>query len=304
MHKKIFCGFFVTLAGFLIIVTAWNVHSHVLDPNYSTEILRRLISVEEFNRSKQGAKLFCWVGTHEPNFDKAINVFNLWGSKFDKIIFVVNTDSFGVLPFVRFPLQETRDNLWHKTVFAFRHIYENYLDEFDWFMKADDDTFIVVDNLITFLSGYNYNKSYVFGREFVQNGVTFPSGGSGYVFSRGALKQFMKGFDENCGDFEGILEDVNIGICLSKLGMELTDTRDSLGRFRFNPLSARDHLFTRRGYNPQWIYDIEKYEMREEQYCCASDVITFHYMGIEESIEFANILEKDPKNQFIPTKFD
>lgn len=44
------------------------------------------------------------------------------------------------LPAVALPVGEGRENLWGKTREAYRHVWENYRDKADWFMKADDDT--------------------------------------------------------------------------------------------------------------------------------------------------------------------
>ena len=46
------------------------------------------------------------------------------------------------LPAIGYPIpgDESRDHLWNKAVFTIRHIYKNYLNDYDWFFKADDDT--------------------------------------------------------------------------------------------------------------------------------------------------------------------
>lgn len=40
------------------------------------------------------------------------------------------------------PVQDGREHLWAKVRGAFKYAYEKYKDEVDWFMKADDDTYV------------------------------------------------------------------------------------------------------------------------------------------------------------------
>jgi hypothetical protein len=43
--------------------------------------------------------------------------------------------------------EENRGMIWTKTRLAWMHAYTNHLNDFDWFVKADDDTYIEVSNL-------------------------------------------------------------------------------------------------------------------------------------------------------------
>ncbi len=63
---------------------------------------------------------------------------------------------------------ETESNkfLWLKTRFGFINAYRNHLNDFDFFMKADDDTYVIVENLCLLLSNKDPNVPILMGRRF------------------------------------------------------------------------------------------------------------------------------------------
>ena len=70
------------------------------------------------------------------------------------------------LPSVKLKVGEGRDNLWGKTKLSFRHVYQHHFEDYDWFVKADDDTYMIIENLRYLLKDHNSSHPIYFGRKF------------------------------------------------------------------------------------------------------------------------------------------
>ncbi len=194
-------------------------------------------------------RVLCWVMTNPANHQKkAKHVKATWGQRCNVLLFM-SSKLDESLPTVKLEVQEGRDQLWAKTRAAFNYSYHNYLSDADWFMKADDDTYVVVENLRYFLSSQNSSQPIYFGCKFkpyVSQG--YMSGGAGYVLSKEALRLFVEkglspGHSPKCREAkEGGAEDVDMGQCLEAVGVSAGDSRDSLGRGRFFPFVPEHHV--------------------------------------------------------------
>ncbi|VDM44367.1 unnamed protein product [Toxocara canis] len=142
------------------------------------------------------------------------------------------------LPAVNLGTPSGREFLWEKTRNMLSYIYQRYADEFDWFMKADDDTYVIVDNLRSFLRSKDPDMSVYFGcriRWVKPSTQGYMSGGAGYVLSKTALRKFVEEALNNktiCSK-SGDYEDVEVGLCLENIGVEAGDTRDEQQRHRW-----------------------------------------------------------------------
>eukprot|EP00090_Calanus_glacialis_P002789 TRINITY_DN12070_c0_g1_i2.p1 TRINITY_DN12070_c0_g1~~TRINITY_DN12070_c0_g1_i2.p1 ORF type:complete len:325 (+),score=84.52 TRINITY_DN12070_c0_g1_i2:285-1259(+) len=228
-----------------------------------------------------GVRVLCWVMTGPPNhYTKAIHVKNTWGKKCDKLIFFSSEDD-EELGAVALNISEGRQNLWGKTKQGFDYVYNHHRDDYDWFVKADDDTYYVVENLRNLLKDYNTQDSIWFGHRFQYLGGYF-AGGAGYVLSQGALERFTQVGLKNsslCNSENGGDEDVNMGACMKNLNVTVGDSRDSEGKKRFFPFHPQNHLIPSSG-RKDWAYFVyTQYAEPNGTACCSDTAISFHYIS-------------------------
>lgn len=230
-------------------------------------------------------RVLCWVMTSPENHQtRAIHVQATWGKRCDKLLFVSEqTDK--SLPVLKVSVDHGREHLTAKTMAAFDHIFEDHFKEADWFLKADDDTYVVVENLKYFLSTQNSSEPVYFGHHFktiVKQG--YFSGGGGYVLSKEALRRYSKRQKGACRDDLGA-EDAEMGKCMEVLGVRTGDSRDKLGRSRFHCFNPETHIH---GGYPDWYYSYDKYGAQKGIESISDYAITFHYVSVEQlyNLEF------------------
>ena len=120
---------------------------------------------------RREVRVLCWVMTGPSNhYKKAVHIKRTWGSHCDKLIFMSSEED-KELGAVALNISEGRQNLWGKTKGGFQYCYQHHREEFDWFLKADDDTFMVIENLKEFLKDFDTNEPIHFGHHFKYLGV-------------------------------------------------------------------------------------------------------------------------------------
>ncbi|GMS94438.1 hypothetical protein PENTCL1PPCAC_16613, partial [Pristionchus entomophagus] len=161
------------------------------------------------------------------------------------------------------------DLLFSKTLLALRFAHRMYPD-FEWYYKADDDTYAIVEHLRHFLSsldpsiphyiGYRLNKHLPRG---------YLSGGAGYVMSRAALEAFERANlysdRERCPPCQ--FEDVGLGRCLANLTIFPRDANNDKGQHLFFP-SRPDQIIRWRGSDS-----------------ISPETISFHHLSPQEMLD-------------------
>ena len=215
---------------------------------------------QHHNFKKTNQSIFCIILTSENNVKtKAETVYKAWARKCDNYTFVIKRNGSATLDSTLNILEppglvaDTYDKLTDKVLLTIKYLHES-VKQYDWYLKADDDTMIFVDNLRAFVATKNKTDPVTYGYNFktiVERG--YHSGGGGYVLSEEAFNRLgvevRKNFSfcENTGT-----EDVDVAKCLRKLKVYPGSSLDELGKERFHPLSLGDHY---KGNFPDWLID-------------------------------------------------
>ncbi|XP_043218919.1 glycoprotein-N-acetylgalactosamine 3-beta-galactosyltransferase 1-like isoform X2 [Amphibalanus amphitrite] len=227
-------------------------------------------------------RVLCWVMTQPANHEKkARHVKATWGKRCNKLLFMSTVED-PELPSVKLDVEEGRNFLWAKTKEAFRYVYEHHWDDADWFFKADDDTYAVMENMRFLLEPYPPQHPIYFGckfKPFTKQG--YMSGGAGYVLSREALRRFVEvGLKDpkKCRKDHGGAEDAEMGKCMEKLNVTAGDSRDAQGRYRFFPFTPESHLVAEKFPKNFWYWKYVFYPQPRGMDCCSDSAISFHYV--------------------------
>ncbi|XP_029514783.2 glycoprotein-N-acetylgalactosamine 3-beta-galactosyltransferase 1-like [Oncorhynchus nerka] len=226
----------------------------------------------------QKVRLLCWIMTGPKNLEsRTKHIRATWANRCNKILYMSSVET--EFPTVGLNVTEGRDQLYWKTIRAFQYIYQHHRNDYDWVLKADDDTFVVIENLRYTLSKQDPEKPVYFGRRFrpfVHQG--YMSGGAGYVLSKEAVRRFIEGFDmAKCTHFS-IIEDMALGKCMETMGVEPGDSRDVKGRQTFHPYPPDKYLIKKPPRKRPWFLLYDYYKPREGPECCSDHTVSFHYI--------------------------
>mmetsp|Transcript_42866 Transcript_42866/g.103659 ORF Transcript_42866/g.103659 Transcript_42866/m.103659 type:complete len:398 (+) Transcript_42866:128-1321(+) len=275
--------------------------------------------------SRAAPKILCFIMSHSKATTKIKAVQKTWGRKCDKLLIASNqTDP--TIGAVKMNSEASYLGLWTKLNETMTYIWNEFgPDQFDWVLKADDDTFVIMENLKEYLSlpsiVANISQPSIHGRRFSspkykhlerdeyftnpQNAdfgkrfydkmdrnapVIYNHGGSGYVMNMEYVKKFvevMHGPDTVHGS---PAEDMAHGVVMAYHDLWPTNTRDELGRERFHPK------------DPQTMYSMpeDKFRLFNDNFqatgglslgvdCCSDKSITFHHIKARDMVALERV---------------
>lgn len=151
------------------------------------------------------------------------------------------------------PAGFTYKGMVQRTRTILSYLYDNFLDDFDFFHISGDDAYLIVENLKEFLASDkvkewdNAQGKYAFSGFVYQHhrhrDRDYLAGGSGYTMSKKMLKAFVEGPLETCDPMRtGSQEDITTSECAQKLTEQyFVDSRDTVGAHRYHQCPVQEH---------------------------------------------------------------
>jgi glycoprotein-N-acetylgalactosamine 3-beta-galactosyltransferase len=276
-------------------------------------ILSFLSSIHEILLPKRTGHptIFCMILTHPGHLKSRANaVHEAWATKCDtyKFISVIPDEwlnnskkiitssdklngfemTFENKSFLQ-PYNLTNDvygKLSTKVFHTFRYLYEHY-SHYDFYLKADDDAFIFVDNLRKFLSDQNRTSPETYGFDFHCYGG-YHSGGGGYVLTNEALTRIGSNLSKNISHcrISGI-EDTDVAECLEKNKVFGKKSLDEQERERFHAIDIRRAYY---GEYTDWWHNCAANKLKNGTECCSeTQTISFHNTYAKDQLKLAKI---------------
>ncbi|XP_052250389.1 glycoprotein-N-acetylgalactosamine 3-beta-galactosyltransferase 1-like [Dreissena polymorpha] len=207
---------------------------------------------------------------------KMTAVNETWSLRCDRRLFLYSNSS--EAPHSQYTLQlpvhEGRSHLTAKIRLALFIAYNTFGDAFDWILKADDDTYVIMENLRHLLAKEDPTQPVYMGFQMKpHNARGYMSGGAGYVISSRALHDLVTtGFQSDACAKDGPNEDVDIGKCLEVSGVPIRSSLDLDGKEMFHPESIYKHLKD----TGSWLQEYAWNQHITGKDCCSPYSVSFH----------------------------
>lgn len=196
-------------------------------------------------KSDKGLDLEKYINKNEKNFlligiitakkfldSRAVAAFKTWTNSCSgtcKVIFFSSEGSTTKKDIPLVSLHGTDDSYppQRKSLLMLKFMHDNYVNNFEWFMRADDDVFIKGDKIEKFLRSVNSSipqfigqagmgKKEEIGKLFLNRHENFCMGGPGMLFSHTTMRMFAPNVQHCVDNLLTTHEDVEVGRCVRK----------------------------------------------------------------------------------------
>ncbi len=173
--------------------------------------------------------VFVGIMTAQKYLDtRAKSVYETWGRALPgKMSFFSGSGSSSAydIPLVSLPGVDDSYPPQKKSFMMLKFMADNYLDKFEWFVRADDDVYIKSDKLELLLRSLDSSKIYFIGQPgsgtpeeigllSMEYGENFCMGGPGMIMSRATLRLILPHIKDCLKNLYTTHEDVEIGRCV------------------------------------------------------------------------------------------
>ena len=118
------------------------------DPPF--KILKHL-QVASLPINEKQPKILCFLMTSSQLHSlRVAGIRQTWGKRCDKWVVASNQND-TTLDAIEMKSRASYQNLWNKLNETLHYIWRHYRDEYDWFFKVDDDTYVIMENLKAYL---------------------------------------------------------------------------------------------------------------------------------------------------------
>lgn len=285
-----------------------------------------LIKVEaqqSWMQKRPAVKIFCFVNTISVHHKtRAQSVADTWGQRCDKLMFFSNISDTIVVgahtqrerrySVIKMDVIADHNHLWQKHKATLRYVYTHFRHEYDWFYKADDDAYVIMDNLRQYLCrpeimqaykqepmqmGHRLNLTQELVSYYVVNDSleaiwwskwdrwVFNSGGPGYAMNRLYLDKIVSILsDWTClsDKYSTMLpDDASISFCMMWHNVFPWDTRDHQGRERWHTDKPKGVFFADPNRSNHWSVQYHQHlgGVRARHEAVAPDSVAFHYVS-------------------------
>ncbi|XP_015927513.2 chondroitin sulfate synthase 1 [Parasteatoda tepidariorum] len=197
--------------------------------SHSETLIEDVVNISELSEDKK--LLFIGVMTAQKYLEtRALAIHNTWGQTVPgKLIFFSSSTSKSNFPLPLVPLKNVDDSYppQKKSFLMLKFMHDNFIDDFEWFMRADDDVYIRTELLEKFLRSVNSSKPQFigqaglgnkaeFGQLSLQPDENFCMGGPGMILSRDTLRLVIPHIRYCLKNLYSTHEDVEVGRCVRK----------------------------------------------------------------------------------------